>query len=68
MNEDVEENRKLFLKMVNNAKREKVERCSRIKDGTGTLTPGDSEVRRIWKKYLVDQYNIDTQEKVTVWF
>ena len=35
MNEDVNGNRKLFWKEVSNVKGEKVESCSRIKDGIG---------------------------------
>ena len=35
--EDVNGNRKLFWKEVNNAKVEKVESCSSIKDGNGRL-------------------------------
>ena len=39
---------------MNNAKGGKVESCSRIKDG--------DRVRRIWKEYFKDQYNIDKEE------
>ena len=56
MNEDVKE--------VNNAKGGKVESCSRIKDGNGRLTQGEDKVRRIWKEYFEDLYNIDTEEQV----
>ena len=35
MNEDMNENRKLFWKKVNNSNEGKVESCSRIKDGNG---------------------------------
>ena len=66
MNEDVKGNRKSFWKEVNNAKGGKVEGCSRIKDGNGRLTQGEDEVRRIWKEYFEDLYNIDTQEQVAV--
>ena len=55
MNEDVNGNRKLFLKEVSNAKVGKGESCSRIKD----------EARRIWEEYLEDTYIIDTP---LVWF
>ena len=64
MNEDVNENMKLFWK-VSNAIGGKAESCSRIKDGNGRLAQGEDEVRRIWK-YFEDLYNIDTQEEVTV--
>ena len=58
MNKDVKGNRKLFWKEVGNAKEEKVERCSRIKGGNGRLARGENEVRRIWKEYLEELYNI----------
>ena len=35
-----------------------------MKDINGRLTLGDHEVRRIWKDYIEDLYNIDTQEQV----
>ena len=63
MNEDVNGNRKLFWNEVSNAKGGKVEICSRIKDGNGRLVQGEDEVRKIWKKYFEDLYNIDTQKK-----
>ena len=44
----------------------KVESCSRIKDGSGRLAQGEDEVRKIWKEYFEDLYNIDTQEEVAV--
>ena len=44
MNEDVNGNRKLFLKEVSNAKGGKVEICSRIKDGNERLAQGEDEV------------------------
>ena len=47
-------------------RKEKVESCSRIKDGYVRLTQGEDEVRKIWKEYFEDLYNIDTQEQVTV--
>ena len=43
-----------------------MESCSRIQEGNGRLAQGDDEVRRIWKEYLEDLYNIDTQEQVAV--
>ena len=66
MNEDVNGNRKLFWKEVSNAKGGKVESCSRIKDGNGRLAQGEDEVRKIWKEYFEDLYNIDTEEEVAV--
>ena len=62
MNEDVNENRKLFWKEVSNAKGEKVKSCSRIKDWNGRWAHGEDEVRKIRKKYFEDLYNIDTQK------
>ena len=32
----------------------------------GRLVIGNPKVRRMWKEYFKDQYNIDTQEQVTV--
>ena len=66
MNEDVNGNRKLFWKELSNAKGGKVESCRRIKDRNGRLSQGEEEVRRIWKGYLEDLYNIDTQDQVSV--
>ena len=43
-----------------------MESCSRIKDGNGRLAQGEDEVQRIWKGYLENLYNIDTQEQVVV--
>ena len=65
-NEDVNGNRKLFWKVMSNAKGGKVEICSRIRDGNGKLAQGDEEVRRIWKEYFEYLYNIDIQEQVGV--
>ena len=41
-------------------------KCSRIKDGNGRLVLGEDEVRRIWKEYFEDLYDIDTQQQVAV--
>ena len=65
-NEDVNGNRKLFWKKVSNGKGGKVESFSRISNGNGRLNQGEDEVRKIWKKYFEDVYNIDTQEEVAV--
>ena len=59
-------NRKLFWKEVSNEKGEKVENCSRVKDGNGRLAQGEDEARKNWKEYFEDQYDIDTQEEVPV--
>ena len=66
MNEDMNGNRKLFWREVSNAKGGKVESCSRVKDGNGRLVQGEDEVRKIWKSYFGDLYNIDTREEVAV--
>ena len=58
MNMDVNGNRKLFWKEVNNAKGGKVESSSRIKDGNGKFSQGELEVRKVWKEYFEDLYNI----------
>ena len=47
MNEDVNGNRKLYWKEVNNVKGGKVESCNRIKAGKGRLTQREDEVGRI---------------------
>ena len=44
--------------------RGKVESCSKLKDGNGSLVLEEHEVRRIWKDYFEDLFNIDTQEQV----
>ena len=44
MNEDVNENRKLFWKEVSTAKGGKAESCSKIKDGNGRLAQREDEV------------------------
>ena len=59
-------NRKLFWKEMSNAKGEKAESCSRIKNGNRRLAQGEDEVRKIWKEYFEDLYNIDTQEQFAV--
>ena len=66
MNEDVNGSRILFWKEVSNAKGGKVKSCSRIKDGNGRLSQWEDKMRKIWKEYFEDLYNIDTQEQVPV--
>ena len=66
MNGDVNGNRKLLWKEVSNVKGGKMESYSRIKDGNGRLILGEDEVRKIWKEYFEDMYNVDTQEQMTV--
>ena len=66
MNEDVNGNRKLFWKEVSNVKGGKVESCCGIKDGNGRFAQEEDEVRKIWKEYFENLYNINTQEKVAV--
>ena len=61
INKDMNGNKRLFWKEVINAKGGKVESCSSIKDGNGRLAQGEREVRRIWKEYFEDLYNINTQ-------
>ena len=38
---------------MSNAKRGKVESCSRIKDGNGRLAQEEDEVWKIWKEYSI---------------
>ena len=66
MNEDVNGNKELFWKEVNNAKGGKVESCSRVKDGNGRLTQGEDEVKRCWNEYFEHLYNKYTQEQAAV--
>ena len=35
-------------------------------DRNGRLVQGEDEVRRIWKEYFENLYNVDTQEQVAV--
>ena len=35
-------------------------------DGNGRLAQGEEEMRRIWKEYFEDLYNIETQKQVGV--
>ena len=67
INENVNGNKKLFWKEVSNAKRGKVESCSRIKDENGRLAQGEDEVRKIWKEYFQELHKINTQEQVAVY-
>ena len=66
MNQDVNGNRKLLWKEVSKANGGKVKNSNRIKDGNGRLALEEAEVRRIWKEYCEDLYNVDTQEQVAV--
>ena len=47
---------------MNNAKGGKMESYRRIKVENRRLVHGEDEVRKIWKEYSEDLYNIDTQE------
>ena len=66
MNQDVNENRKMFWKEVSKVNGGKVGNFNRIKYGNGSLLLEEAEVQRIWKEYYEDMYNIDTQELVAV--
>ena len=66
MNQDVNENRKLFWKEVSKANEGKMESCSRIKDGNGRLALEEIEVLTICKKYFENLYSMNTQERVEV--
>ena len=52
INQDVNENRKLFQKKVSKANRGKVESSRRKKDGNGMLVQEEVKVRRIWKEHF----------------
>ena len=62
MNQDVDGNRKLFWKVASKVNGGKVVSCSIIKDENGRLALGEDEVRRKWKEYFDDLYDIDTQK------
>ena len=47
-------------KEASKANGQKVENSNRIKDGNGRLVLEEAEVRRIWKEYYEDLYDIDT--------
>ena len=66
MNQDMNGNRKLFWKDVIKVNGGKVDNCSRKKDGNGKSALEEVEVRRIWKEYFKDLYNIHSQEQVAV--
>ena len=57
MNENVNGNRKLFWKEVSNAKRGKVESCSRIKDENERLAQGENEVFKMI--HSIDRVNLE---------
>ena len=52
------------MKGVNKADAGKLENCRIIKDKNGRLAMEEVEVRRIWKEYFEDLYNINTQEQI----
>ena len=54
MNQDANENRKLFLE----GELRKCENCSRIKDENGRLPLEEFELQKIWKEYFENIYNI----------
>ena len=39
---------------------------SRIKDGNGSMGGGEDGVRRTWKDYFEDLYNIETEHQAVV--
>ena len=66
MNEDINENRNFLWKEASNLKGEKMESCSRIKDGNGRLAHGEDEFLRILKENFEDLYTIYTQEQIAI--
>ena len=64
MNQDVKGYRKLFWKEVIKANGGKVEDYNRIKDGNRRLVLEEAEVRRIWKEYFEDLYNIVLKKRL----
>ena len=51
---------------MSNAIGGKLKSCSRIKGGNGRLAQGEDEVRKVWREYFENLYNIDIQEEVSV--
>ena len=43
-----------------------MENGSRIKGITGKVVMGADNVRKTWKEYLEDLYNVDTYERVSL--
>ena len=66
MDQNVSENRKLYLKKLSKVNEGKVKNCSRIKDGNRKLALGEVEVQRIWKEYFEGLYVIYTLEHVAI--
>ena len=62
---------KIHLSKVSKTKGGNVENFNIIKDGNGRLTLEEADVRRIWKEYYENLYNIDTTDIIfsfdTVW-
>ena len=59
MNEDIDRDRKLFWKKMNNLNGRKDESSCRKRMKMG-LELGEDELRRIWKDYLQNLYYMDT--------
>ena len=47
---------------MDKAKDEMVKNCSRIKGKTANFIVGKKEMREIWKEYLQNMCNMDTEE------
>ena len=65
INED-EDGNKLFWKEASTVNVEKLESCSRIKDGNGRQELGEDGVQRTWEDYFENLYNTNTKEQVIV--
>ena len=50
LNQDINGNKKLFLKEVSKSNLGKLDSCSKIKERKGRLALGGVQVRRIWKE------------------
>ena len=59
-------NGKLFRKELSKANGGKEENANRIKAVNGRLAQEEAEMRRIWKEYYEDLYNIDPRKQVAV--
>ena len=66
MNQDVCGNWKLFWKEVSKTNGGNVEKSKRINVGNRWVALEEAELRRIWREYYEDLFNIDIQEHVAV--
>ena len=66
MNEDAIGNRKLFWKEVKKARNSERNSCVSVKDGSGRALSGEEEVKKRWKEYFEQLYNVDIGARAKV--